>query len=64
MNNETAEYIITMQDGSKIKFESNLPGKYFNLFLQENNNRFTVEKFIEFVNSFQKTIFKYSLHLL
>ena len=64
MNSETAEYILTMSDGSQIKFESDLPGKYMNQFLKENNNVWNESKFIAFVNSFQKTIFKYSLHLL
>ncbi len=64
MIKETAEYILTMADGSQIKFESDLPAKHFELFLKENDNQFTIEKFIAFVESFKKTIFKYSLHLL
>lgn len=64
MNNETAEYILTMQDGSQIKFKTTLPGEYMNLFLKENHNIWNESKFIAFVNSFQKTIFKYKLYML
>jgi len=64
MNSETAEYILTMSDGSQIKFESDLPGKYMNQFLYENNYVWNESKFIAFVKSFQKTIFKYNLYLL
>ena len=64
MHSETAEYILKMSDGKEIIFESDLPGKYMNQFLKENNNVWDETKFVAFVKSFQKIIFKYSLHLL
>ena len=64
MHSETAEYILKMSDGKEIVFESDLPGKYMNQFLKENNNVWDETKFVAFVKSFQKIIFKYSLHLL
>lgn len=64
MKNETAEYKLTLQDGKEIIFESDLPAELMDLYLKENQNIWNEKKFINFIKSFTKKIYKYSFNLL
>ncbi len=61
MKNETAEYRLTLENGKQVMFESDLPAEYMVKFLRDNHNAWSEQRFIEFVKSFSKTIYKYSL---
>lgn len=62
MKLEVATYILRNDKNEIIiEFESNIPGKYLQKFLSENQNKWNKEKFIAFVQSFKSVKNKFSI---